>query len=283
MLLSSRERLLEFLQRFPTAGVSRIAGRVARVPVPQWARGSVWRGVSSALGIDLDEAAGSAESFGSFDQLFTRRLKEGLRPAASDPRDLASPADGRLTGLGSSESLEAKGRVAELGDWLSVGGELPWERPRWAVIYLGPNHYHRVHAPASGRVERVVYTPGSLLPVNPIVAGDGRRVFGRNERLTIWLSSDHGPVAVAMIGAMCVGGMSLSFDGLRANQRWRRRTVERVLEWPFAVQSGDELGTFHIGSTVIVAWEGRSFAPRPEVRCEEEIRLGAVLGRFAEG
>jgi phosphatidylserine decarboxylase len=282
MTTSRRDAVLGVLERLPTATVSRAAGRLARLPVPKAMRARLWARLAGRLGMQLEEAARSPEAYRSFDALFTRRLREGARPVEWTPGALVAPADGRVTWCepGDAAAIGVKGEEDGLRSWLGRD-ELPWDEPWVAVIYLSPRDYHRVHSPVAGRLTGVTYTPGRLVPVNPVVAGDGRRVFARNERVTCWLETDHGPVAVALIGATCVGGMEVGAVDLQANRSWRRSAAELALPSAgLAVAAGDELGAFHMGSSVVIVWERADFRASPALVRDRAVLMGQHLGRW---
>ncbi len=219
MLDSRQELFLQLIKRAPTAAVSRFMGRVARVPVPSNIRGVLWKGVARALGANLDGVDKALNDLASFDAFFTRSLRQGERPIAPGERALVLPSDGVVSHMGTSQSrVPVKGDSARLCSWLGVD-MLPWKNARWCVVYLSPKDYHRVHSPISGTVSRLSYHPGRLLPVNPALTGPSEDVFSSNERVVIWLDSSSGPVAVCMVGALCVGGISLSHFPLRTNAR----------------------------------------------------------------
>jgi phosphatidylserine decarboxylase len=120
--------------------------------------------------------------------------------------------------------------------------------------------YHRVHSPVDGRVVAWRYVPGRLFPVN----GAGVRcvpgLFTRNERVALFVETEaHGAVAVVLVGAANVGRMSLAFADLVTNRgRPASRTVPAE---PVAVKRGDEIGAFHLGSTVVVLLADPSLSP----------------------
>src|SRR5688572_9493197 len=88
--------LLSFL---PRKASSRTLGRVARS-----SRFSRWltRAFVRAYNVDLTEAAGTLDDYPTLAALFTRRLREGLRPISSDPDSLVSPVDGTCAYAGPS-------------------------------------------------------------------------------------------------------------------------------------------------------------------------------------
>jgi phosphatidylserine decarboxylase len=210
-----------------------------------------------AYGVTLDDYEVPAGGFSSFDEFFTRRLKPGVRPIDPDPTALTSPADGRIEDFGAIEpgaTFLVKGReydVAELlGDPASAA---QFEGGRFAIVYLSPSDYHRVHAPVSGAVTSARHVPGTLYPVNAIGLAHVPKLFARNERVVVHQRSQrHGHVATVLVGAIGVGRITMSFDpGIVTNDSATAGLREYGDDAPF-LERGDELGIFHLGSTAIV-------------------------------
>lgn len=237
-----------------------------------------------AYSIDLDDYEVPKGGFRTFDAFFTRQLKPGLRPLDPEPDALLSPADGRVEDIGTIEAgakLLIKGHsysVAELlaDRWaasLYAGGQ-------FAVVYLSPRDYHRVHTPVDGRVRAVRHVPGSLFPVNAIGLQHIPRLFARNERVVIEQSSAvHGPVTTVMVGAIGVGRISLAFDSelVTNNGRVYGERIYLGQEGPLLAR-GDELGTFHLGSTVII-FSGPGAGLAPVCRPGQRVRMGEAVWR----
>jgi phosphatidylserine decarboxylase len=120
------------------------------------------RAYSRAYRVNLDEAADCPGGYGSFDAFFTRALREGAREVSTDA--VVSPADGRLSALGAIDPgirLWVKGRPYEVGDL--IGDNELAERYRggqFAVVYLAPGDYHRVHSPVAGSLVAARGIPG---------------------------------------------------------------------------------------------------------------------------
>lgn len=157
--------------------------------------------------------------------------------------------------------LQAKGRPYELCELLSDAAlcrEL--EDGPFVTIYLSPRDYHRVHFPCDGEVIGCRYTPGRLYTVAPRATEVVPRLFAQNERITTLLRTPFGKVAVVMVGATGVGRISLAYGDLRSNVG--RRAECREMDEPVSCRKGDELGAFHLGSTVVLvlppgSWEFR--------------------------
>jgi phosphatidylserine decarboxylase len=226
--------------------------------------------------VELDECEPTS-GWDSFDAFFTRRLRPGARPVDADPARIVSPADGRVESMGridDDRTFLVKGRpyrVDELvGDVTEarryVGGA-------GCVVYLSPRDYHRVHAPVAGVVRRVCSMPGDYFPVNSIGVEHVPRLFVRNRRVAIGIdTADLGRVTMVMVSAMIVGRITLT--GIDA---WDVPLGERVVERPVA--RGDEIGMFHLGSTVVLLVERP--AAGPWIAGEGPIRMGEALSRCA--
>src|SRR5882757_5199092 len=92
----------QLLRVLPRAGMSRVMGKLAdHTWYPPVGRAVVGL-YSRAYGISLDEC-NKTEGWSSFDDFFTRTLRDGARPMDPDPRIVVSPADGRLDSVGRIE------------------------------------------------------------------------------------------------------------------------------------------------------------------------------------
>lgn len=281
---------LALLGRLPQAMLSRGVGRIADTPIPPGLRVPILGRIARTLGIDLDEAEFPLERYGSFNELFVRRLKPGVRTSPNDPQAVASPVDGVLGQLGDIEDgvlLQAKGRHYTAANLL--GGE---DAERFAggtfiTIYLSPRHYHRIHSPCEGDIVAAWHLPGALLPVNDPAVMHVDNLFPRNERLVCSMDTALGRVAVVAVGAYNVGRMSAAFDAEWSGARGEKWVTNRPgggaadsrsYDPPRPIAQCAELMAFHLGSTVVMLIERRleltgGLAPG------QEVRLGEVLGR----
>lgn len=211
-----------------------------------------------AYDVDLSDCEVPAGGFRSFDAFFTRRLREGARPLPADPELVLSAADGRLEDAGAVDaagSLTIKGKPYTVEELLGDPREVEhFAAGQYYIIYLSPRDYHRVHAPVSGDVVSTHHLPGTLYPVNAIGEGHVPGLFARNERVAVYQESPmHGRVCTVMVGAIGVGRISLSFDDrVMTNADHQPQRYEYPRDRPPALARGEELGTFHLGSTAIV-------------------------------
>jgi phosphatidylserine decarboxylase len=263
-------------------GLSRLTGRLADIRLPRALLGPVIRGYSRLYGVDLGEAAEPVEAFSTFNAFFTRRLREGARPVDSRPGTVVSPSDSRLSGLGGVPGdcrlEQVKGRTYALEALLGSPGEAaPFRGGCHATLYLSPAMYHRVHSPVRGRVVAWRYVPGRLFPVNGPAVGSVEGLFTRNERVIVFVESeDHGPVAVVLVGAANVGRITLRFTDLVTNSGAPPARVEP--RTPIPLERGEEMGTFNLGSTVVLLVGDPGLVPVDETP-GRLVRVGEALWR----
>ncbi len=274
---------LSALQLLPKNAVSRALGVVSDLPLPPGVRSVVNTGFASAAGIDVSEAEQNPGAYPSLNAFFTRRLKDGSRDIQGTQHDqMVSPCDGRLSHFGPitrQTLVQAKGRDYRLVDLLDSGSDAAgFADGHFATIYLSPRDYHRVHFPVSGTAVKVAYIPGHLFPVNPFAVANVDQLFAVNERLITYVENDElGRVGVVMVGATCVGRMSLDFHEHVTNGSLRRRE-DFELATPLDCTAGDELGMFNLGSTVVLVIANNKFQFDPELTSGQPIRMGQRLG-----
>ncbi len=247
----------ESLRILPRKRLSRMMGRLADLSGPP---PLVQRAVETFVrvyGVDLAEYDVPAEGWESFDAFFTRPIRTGARPVDPDPNVAVSPADGRLEDAGPIDrgaTLRVKGKLYEVGELLgdeSAAGR--FDGGTFAVVYLAPPDYHRVHAAVAGPVTTVRHVPGTLYPVNAIGTEHIPRLFARNERVAVTQRSVvHGEVATILVGAIGVGRISVSFEDFLTNTGVDAGVRTYANGAAPELDRGDELGMFHLGSTVIV-------------------------------
>ena len=261
--MSMRKALLENSIRWiPSRSMSHSLGKLAdRQLHPTLLRPflNIYR---NAWNVDLHEAAVPQGGFRSFNEFFTRPLRDGARPIDAASNTLISPADGRIEAAGpitQDLDLVIKGTRYTLPELMGDDDDAAqYAGGDFLVIYLSPREYHRVHAPVDGEISHLRHMQGTLYPVNKLGVNYVPKLFSRNERVAIFIDNAvWGPTAVIMVGAMGVGRICLSFDDLKTNQSSAQPPVSmRRYADPFRpkVVRGDELGMFCLGSTVILAY-----------------------------
>lgn len=265
----------------PLAYLSWFLGKLANLPLPKPLSTFSVRIFSGAYGIDTSLATRPIEDFRSIGDFFTRDLRPELRPMGDG---LVSPVDGTLRSFQNIEADEmltqVKGKSYSLesllgGDELShrfVNGQL-WN------FYLSPKDAHHIHAPIDGQVLRTVHIPGKLWPVNDWALRSVEGLFAVNERIVSYIDTAQGLVAVVMVGATNVGRISLAYAQMETNLRpWTKRDNQVIQHNPaVSITKGAKLGTFKMGSSVVVLTEKRAVeSSNLDPSCS--IRFGQPLG-----
>lgn len=248
----------QLLRVLPRQQVGRFVGRLAdrrwSPPVGRLVVGLY----SQAWGVSLEDCARKG-GWDTFDDFFTRPLKDGARPLDPDPRRVLSPADGRIDSIGRVEAgatFRVKGRPYSVEELVGDAGDAA----RYAggggfVVYLSPRDYHRVHAPVGGTIAEVRSLPGDYYPVNAIGVRHVDKLFVRNRRVAVAIDTPPavglGRVTVVMVAAVVVGRITVTGIDERDVPFGRHRPM-------VPIGRGAEIGRFHLGSTTVVIVEEKA-------------------------
>jgi phosphatidylserine decarboxylase len=240
------------------------------------------RAFCAAYRVDLDEALDAQAGYRSFNRFFTRALRADARPVDATPGAVVSPADGAISQLGTLMDgvlLQAKGRSFSALALLAGDDALDAQvrGGRYAIVYLSPRDYHRVHAPFDCTVRSVSYVPGRLFSVNDRTSQVIQDLYARNERVVLACDSEWGPCAIVMVGAMLVSSMELTCCALPALARDARGANRLPLTDPAQYARGAELGRFNMGSTVILLLPPGAPAWKPGLANGVPVRMGENL------
>lgn len=213
-------------------------------------------------GMDLSEAEKSIESYRSLEELFTRKLKPGLRTFDGE---YCCPCDSELrysVPVEKGQLIQAKGIDYSVSELLKLteAEEKSFKASWYFSFYLSPKDYHRVHAPFRSKLVSVRYIPGQLWPVNDAFTNMLPKLFCRNERVVFQLEDDKGKKAfLCMVGALNVGRIKIKGLEFVTNHALRQVCSQKTRTFTFAphreVNLGEELGTFMLGSTVLLVLE----------------------------
>ncbi len=255
-----------------------------------WVAGARWGGVTTAIikrfirryQVNMAEAANpDPASYASFNEFFTRALKDGARPLAA--ADYICPVDGAISQFGAIDKdqiFQAKGH--HYSSTALVGGDATlaaqFDNGQFATLYLSPRDYHRIHMPCDGELRRMIYVPGDLFSVNPTTARGVPGLFARNERVVCVFDSAHGQFVLTLVGATIVGSMATVWHGVVNPPR-----SPQVCEWHYEagavrLRQGEEMGRFLLGSTVVMLFPRGRMAFHPEWAPTNPVRLGQPMG-----
>lgn len=281
-----KKKLFISLQRIaPQHWLSRLAGHASNSLYTRWKNYAIQRFVKK-YNVDMTTAIETNPlAYPSFNAFFTRKLRADARPITTQIREIACPADGAISQLGTINAgrlIQAKGfdfSVLEL-----LGGDKAlaetFAQGQFATIYLAPKDYHRVHMPLSGTLQSMTYIPGKLFSVNQTTAEHIPRLFARNERVVCVFNTQTGPMVVIMVGAFFVASIHTAWAGPVAPQAGCTITTTLYEQSEIRLEKGAEMGHFELGSTVIVLFPKGCMQWDENLQADSVVRMGAAMGHL---
>ncbi|MEO7393115.1 MAG: archaetidylserine decarboxylase [Ramlibacter sp.] len=271
----------------PKRLITQFAGLVAG-----WRGGSITHAIIrrfiAKYRVNMAEAADSRiESYATFNEFFTRALREGARPIADAA--FVCPVDAAISQFGPIEHdqiFQAKGHSYSTRALLGGDQQLAhqFDHGHFATLYLAPKDYHRIHMPCEGRLTRMIYIPGDLFSVNPLTARHVPDLFARNERVVCVFETAYGPFVNVLVGATIVGSVATVWHGVVNPPRTREVREWRYDDQQIVLAKGAEMGRFLLGSTVVMLFPKNvvafheDWAPTRPVRLGEAMGMGMVAG-----
>ena len=265
----------------PKQALTAFAGVVARAKAGGLTTRLI-RWFVAKYGVNMAEAANDdITSYQSFNEFFTRPLREGARPIAD--AEYVSPVDGAISQFGvvkGDQIFQAKGHHYSTAALLGGDRELAlrFHDGQFATLYLSPKDYHRIHMPCAGHLTRMIYVPGDLFSVNPTTARGVPGLFARNERVVCVFDSADAPFVLVLVGATIVGSMATVWHGVVNPPR-----IGEIRQWHYdgkevVLKKGAEMGRFLLGSTVVMLFTNNQFEFNRQWIPEKSIRMGEAMG-----
>jgi phosphatidylserine decarboxylase len=201
------------------------------------------------FGINPEEFQPS-ETFRSFDDFFTRKLKPGCRPLHSG---VILPADGRYLAYQNVSSCALFGVKDKKFNFKTLlnSADLAtrYEEGAMVLARLAPCDYHRFHFPIDCLPGQPQLINGLLHSVNPMAVKKNINLLTENKRMVTPLVTDqYGTILFIEIGATCVGSIHQTF----------------IPGHP--VKKGEEKGYFSFGgSSIILLFEKGKISLAPDL------------------
>lgn len=214
---------------------------------------------------------------------------------------MCSPVDGKVMSVGKVDPRvnnpllqQVKGVRFPLEDFIGVlppsvkinAENSQDDKPRhlyYCILYLSPSNYHRFHSPVDWRVLRTIHYPGYLYPVKPSFSQKVRGLFCINERVVMRGHWEKGFYSMTAVGAENVGSIKINYvPELRTNKLNQpfKESVWYTYEERESFLKGDEIGSFRLGSTVVLIFESTPF--EFNINPGDEVRCGQLIGHFDE-
>lgn len=253
--------------------ISRLFGRFAHTRFPKSMQYAINRFYVDFFKIKLDEFE-SLESYPTLNALFTRKL---IKPRIlhTTPFNLISPTDSLITESGritQQTALQIKGKSYKVTDLLGVTHDL--DTYSFLNLYLSPKDYHHYHAPCDLEILEAKYFSGKLLPVNFASLYKNENLFIQNERVVLKMRCKYNQSIMyyVAVGALNVGKMQFLFDkAIQTNAK--QGDCVYTYEKPIALNAGEEIGYFEMGSTIVLIAQANW-----SVKSGEVVRMGEQIG-----
>lgn len=269
--------LVQYLS--PQHALSRVFGCLAEIRWP-WFKNWAIKRLIRKYHVNLSEAlVDDVTAYPTFNSFFTRLLKPELRPIVQGVNEIACPADGSVSQIGTIDNdaiFQAKGFYFSLTTLLGNSSELAeqFRNGCFATVYLAPKDYHRVHMPLSGILRTTIYVPGDLFSVNTYTSQCVPNLFSRNERLICIFDTAIGSMAVILVGAMLVGSIHAAWE---TKHNTREISVQHYSE-KVVLERGADMGHFKMGSTVIVLFSKDKMNWNPTLQEGSGVKMGQLMG-----
>ncbi len=272
----------------PKHAISRLTGKLAAAQMGGFTTFLIKKFIK-AYDINMAEAKlKNASDFKTFNDFFTRELEDGARTIDNDPQTLCYPVDGKISQQGdinNGQLIQAKGFDYSLITLL--GGDektaQPFQGGSFSCIYLAPKDYHRIHMPMKGTLREMIYVPGDLFSVNPLTANNVPNLFARNERVVTIFDTEHGQLAMVLVGATIVASIETVWAGTITPPAGKD-----VFRWHYpatgvdaiTLEKGDEMGRFKLGSTVVSTFSPNMIEFNPQAEAGTVTRLGELYANI---
>lgn len=278
-----KERLIPWSRFFEGSlaiGAGRGLARAAELRLPAPMLRTFIKAYTAWFAVDMSVVLTPADGFACFADFFARKLRPEARPVCHEAGAVVSPCDAVLLDRGAIDAdatttVTVKGTRYGLRDLVGDAGVAAGlAGGGYCMLYLHPRDYHRVHVPMDGTLKEVRHMPGARYPMAPWASGFGAGALGKNERVAfdIELSQGGRRCVLLMVAAFGVGGIESPY--LPEGSGGSRTDMAE------AVRRGDDLGAFHIGSTVMLLWPAGSVDLDPGLVVGNRVLVGQAIGRL---
>lgn len=262
--------------------LTRLAGVLARNELGSLTTWAITKFISK-YGIDMSEAQKEKpEDYKTFNEFFTRDLKNGARPICPEENRLCMPVDGTIAEFGDitqGRIVAAKGQ--DYSFRVLVGGNdedaAVFKDGKFICIYLSPANYHCIHMPIDGTLKKMLFVPGKYYSVNPTYVKTISELFTKNERAVCLFDTPAGPMAMVLVGATIVGSISTEWHGEVSPNKLKQVTVWDYSDKDISLKKGEKMGKFYLGSTVILLFGQDAVSFVDGLESGKPVKLGEPL------
>lgn len=269
----------------PSHLLSRLMYRFARIKI-KWLKNTYTRWFVHHFKIDMSIAIEQDyRAYAHFNDFFTRALKKEARPLSTEQQAIVSPVDAAVSQaeiIHGHRVFQAKKHDFSLHTLLGGDDEASerFSNGISTTLYLSPRDYHRIHMPITGRLTKVTHIPGSLFSVNQVTAQSVPGLFARNERVVCEFDTEAGPMAMILVGAIFVASIETVWQGTITPPAGKRVQSWDYSEKDIVLQTGEEMGRFNMGSTVILLFTRDRVKWQTTLIKDASVTMGESIGYY---
>ncbi len=233
--------------------------------------------------INIEEINKPLHQFISLQDIFTRKLKHNARKINISMQNIISPCDGFLIQSGNINNnmiMKIKHQQYNLYDMIGDNySSQTFNNGYFITLYLAPYSYHRFHMPINGYINKCIYIPGNLWPVDSIAIKNIKNLLCQNERIIIFINNikykfNH-TLAIIAIGATLVGKIKINFDNYVITNKNNIKKHYKLYNKYYA--QGEEIGRFEFGSILMLISSHNFFIPHIQ-HLGHKIHMGQIIG-----
>ncbi|MEZ3551113.1 MAG: phosphatidylserine decarboxylase [Muribaculaceae bacterium] len=215
---------------------------------------------------NMDEYLEPRGGWKTYNEFFARHCKPGTRPVAAieDSSVITSPADSTFDGaweVRGDDTIEIKGihwKISELLEGSPYKNR--FKGGMWMHAFLGPNDYHRQHAPVSGRVleARDIMGVTYLQVVPKPVAGSDRNTLD-GQRVDTFDAPDDPGYEFMQNRGLIVMESAIGLVAILPMGMGQVSSVVVTAEEGRVLRKGEEISYFQFGgSDIVMVFESSS-------------------------
>lgn len=245
--------------------------------------------------------------YATFNEFFTRKLQQNIRPIDSDPFTLIMPVDGIISQIGKindTHIFQIKDCPYRLDGLLAGHDNMInyFRNGNFIITYIPPSNCHRVYMPCTGTLREMLYIPGELFSVHPNIIKNIPNILSRNERIICLFDTNFGHMVQILIGATIVGSVETIWSGTITPPRegivkhWHypssektlkittnnNYTIDEKIKDSIVLHKGHEMGLFKLGSTVINLFNNKTVFLNQQLKPYDITRIGMPLAQGQE-
>jgi phosphatidylserine decarboxylase len=262
--------------------LTNITRKLTQIILPTWILKPILKIYIKKYSINTSEIQDKLETFTSIDSFFIRSLKKELRPINNESNSVISPVDSFVQQTGKiikNTIIQAKGVNYSVEKLIPSSTANNFLNGQFITLYLSPADCHRMFSPVKGNITGIMHVPGALYPVCEPYISNMENLYTKNERVITYIKTTNGLIAMIKVAALNVGNISLEFDNSFCQNRNNQKTHEIQYKEKIAIEKGQHISTFHLGSTVILLFQENMITLESNL-LNKKIRYGEKIGSF---